>query len=223
MTGFEILICKTCLKPNRVGTRCHECNESLRLSLRSRAERGRGPRGIPILSFGSYEGVWGESIRRLKRAALPHSCAGAFDLFCNVSEHWSKELGESAQSCEALVAVPSNPWRCLGQTDLSRFFALRISQLTKVPVAPELLAYPSTRTIGGGQKLRTAFERRRSMQSSGFQLTHLRPQTWKPRSVMLVDDVSTTGASLESCTRILEATGISVKGWIVLANVELKR
>ena len=108
---------------------------------------------------------------------------------------------------EALVPIPIHPARRRKRGfNQAEELAVRLGRLTDMPVLPELLVRVR-RTAP--QKELSAAERLKNLQeafavSGGF----LERSGGKvPSGVILVDDIYTTGSTMEACARILKAAG----------------
>lgn len=98
------------------------------------------------------------------------------------------------------VPVPLHPWRSFrrgfNQADaLARGVGIPVRVLLRRP------------RIGRPQAGLHAEERRRNVE--GLYVMHRRPWTQVPRTVVLVDDVMTTGATADACARELKAGGVT--------------
>ncbi len=95
-----------------------------------------------------------------------------------------------------IVPVPSAPLRSLGRGfDPAAEIAAALAELTELPLEPCL------RRRGGGRQLG-----RRRAQRIGHP-PRIEARGPVPRSVLLVDDVLTTGATLSACARALREAG----------------
>jgi ComF family protein len=99
---------------------------------------------------------------------------------------------------DLVVPVPLHPWR-----RLRRGFnqAAELARRLDVPVAHALWRRRATAPQSG---LRPA-QRRRNVRRA-FMLSPLAPDL-RGRCVVLIDDVKTTGATLDACARVLKAAG----------------
>jgi ComF family protein len=112
------------------------------------------------------------------------------------------------ESCDVVVPVPLHPLRRLSRgfnqaDDLARCLSIRVSP-----------ALRRTRNTGSQADLPAAS--RHANVRGAFAVT--RPSEIRGRCIVLVDDVSTTGATLESCARTLLEGGAQEVRAIIAAR-----
>ena len=114
---------------------------------------------------------------------------------------------------DAVVPVPLHPWR-----HLRRGFnqADELAQALGRPVWRPL----RRRTLGVPQATLSGDQRRDNVKSA-YCMSRLRAGalTRRPKYVVLVDDVMTTGATLDACSRVLREAGVEWIGALTLARV----
>ena len=121
-----------------------------------------------------------------------------------------------AAECDVIAPVPLHRWRLLKRRyNQSALLALRLGKLAGRPVMPDLLlrtrATPSQGSLSGA-------ERRRNVRNA-FAAASRHAALVRNRSILLVDDVFTTGATLEACARALKKAGARRVDAVVLARV----
>lgn len=150
---------------------------------------GAGPPGLDrAWSSAPHEGVARDLVAALKfRRLLPAAAMMAERI------HW---MAPSTVLSGAVVPVPTAPLRSLARGfDPARELAAALAARADLPLVPCL------RRRGGGRQR----GRRRAERIGHPPLVEARGEA--PRSVLLVDDVLTTGATLSSCARALRAAG----------------
>lgn len=96
----------------------------------------------------------------------------------------------------SIVPVPSSRLRSLGRGfDPAGEIAAALAERTGVPLRPCLSRTDLGRQLGGRRAQRIG------------QPPHVRLRGEAPRSVLLIDDVITTGATLAACARALRGGG----------------
>ena len=101
--------------------------------------------------------------------------------------------------------------------DQAKELASALAKRLSLPLVPTLV-----RRGKNAQKLMSASERRKYSLKSYYARDDVPPEFINKR-FLLVDDVATTGATLEACAKILRDSGIAAKvSAAVLANTELK-
>ena len=152
--------------------------------------------GLTVHALGLYRGELRTIVRTAKSGRSPASVtrlAGAI-------------RGTFPLAATIAVPIPSSPagfrQRGWGLSD-------RVARLTTLPVEA-VLAFSHPRTQRGLDIQRRWSER---------EIIVLRADRVRGRTVLLVDDVCTTGATLTHAMRALEAEGVTVIGALVLASV----
>jgi ComF family protein len=190
-------ICGSPLKPNWQVKICPDCRE-------------RRPRVTRIRSGFLYEGIVTQLIREVKFARR----ARALEFFAG--ELYSKWMPDFPRSITAIVPVPLHPSREWERTfNQSVLLARELSKLSGIPVVELLRRQKRTlpQTSLSGQA------RRRNL-NGVFRFRSSTPDL--PRSVILVDDVVTTGATLEACAGTLRKAGVRKVYCLTIARAVLK-
>jgi ComF family protein len=156
-----------------------------------------------------YDDASRELILKFKHGDQTHFAA----LFARWVGRAAADLVEEA---DAVAPVPLHPFRLISRrynqaAEIARPFA-RAADLEYLPDA--LVRSRRTETQGG----KSGSGRRRNVQGAFLVPEHRRKQV-KGRRILLVDDVMTTGATLESCARALLKAGARAVDVVVVAKV----
>jgi len=186
-------VCPRCGKPQPGGTLCPSC-----LNWRAAIDGIRAP-------F-RFEGIIREAIHQLKYRNLR---ALSEPLARLLSDHYLN----APLPGEVLVPVPIHEKRLRERGyNQSRLLAQEMSRFTYLPVVDNCLirrrhALPQTRS--------KTVEERRSNVSGAFSC---RDHRLKGKQVLLIDDVATSGATLDACAAALKADGASSVWGLTLAR-----
>lgn len=123
---------------------------------------------------------------------------------------------ENFMTCDYLIPVPLHPGRLRKRGyNQSELLARQLSHLVGIPAVENALFRvvdnePQTRTL-------SAEERRRNVDN----IFHCNYENVKGRDIIIVDDVCTSGATLESCARALKEAGATrVYGFTLAREVK---
>ncbi len=136
---------------------------------------------------------------------------------------WLARAGrELVDDADVIAPVPLHPLRLWRRRfNQSALLARELSHRAggKAAFAPELLRRVRATPTQGGLN---AAERRRNVRGA-FAVNARRAGQVSGRRILLVDDVYTTGATLDACTRALLKTGAGAVDVLVLARVDRPR
>lgn len=233
LRGIEPLVpvqCAVCREPGE--SVCRPCRRLLHRSCSRprRAESGSAQlAGLPVVAAGTYE-------FELAVCLMAFKDGGRADLLAVLAPILARAvrvgLGEGAQG-QVLVPIPTSA------AALRRRWSDPVGQLlaragrqgllpTGVRVEPWLGHRTRTAAAAlrrgdvahsGAQKTRDAAARARAEDPFVLQRPWRRLRCAVPDSVVLVDDVLTTGSTLSRAARRLQAGGIAVRGAVVLGAV----
>jgi len=130
---------------------------------------------------------------------------------------WLAEVGRELQiGIDVIAPVPLSRWRLLSRRfNQAAVLAREVSRQTGIAVDPHLLQRRrSTKTQVG----LTHDQRRRNV-AGAFSVPRGRRASLQGRSVLLIDDVITTGATVEACARALKRAGAARVDVLALALV----
>jgi ComF family protein len=124
--------------------------------------------------------------------------------------------GPSLAQSDLIAPVPLHRWRLFRRRyNQAALLALNVARLSGRPAAPDLLLrHRMTRSQGGLSRT----GRRRNVEGA-FTLNPIWAERVRGARVVLVDDVLTTGATLDACCRVLRMAGAAHIEALTLARV----
>ena len=191
-------ICARCGDPiARLDAGCSGCSGHTKAVTRARA-------------IGQYEGTLREIIHALKYS-------GRHSLARPLAERMRQRGSELLEKVDCVVPVPLH-WRREYERGFNQ--AREIARHLGLPVVDALVRRRSTRA-----QVELAADRRRANVAGAFALRRswLRNCAIRDKTVLLIDDVSTTGATLDSCATVLRDAGASDVYALTAARVVTRR
>jgi ComF family protein len=130
---------------------------------------------------------------------------------------WLAQAGaELLATADMLVPVPLARWRLLRrQFNQAAILAQELSRSTGIPFDPHILR----RTRATASQVGLSHEERRRNVRGAFDVASRRANALSGRRIVLIDDVITTGATVEACARALLAAGAGQVDVLALALV----
>lgn len=170
------------------------------------------PADFPVIldattvEIGAFGGALAQAIYRLKYNRQPHIARPLGDLMAQAAQQLTEKIDE-------VVPVPLATSRLRERGyNQAALLAARIARYLHVPHKPMRLR----RVIETGQLAHQAQDVRKQSVQGAFLCNH----NMEGRSVLLVDDVLTTGATLGSCMEALYKSGAANVMLCVAARVE---
>jgi ComF family protein len=132
---------------------------------------------------------------------------------------WLARAGaDLVHACGLIAPVPLHRWRLLMRAyNQSALLANALGRLTAKPVVPDALKRCKPTPSQGG------LDRGARRRNVARAFTVQRPQRVAGKRVLLIDDVLTTGATVDACARTLRAAGAAAVDVLVLARVPAPR
>jgi len=132
--------------------------------------------------------------------------------------HWMVRSGVSLfENSDIVIPVPLH-WRRLFLRRYNQAALLAQAATSAAGGVPVLCAALARRRNDPSQSGRSASARRANVRS-GFKVFPRGRDRLKGKRVLIVDDVFTTGATVEACTRVLRAAGASEVSVLTLSRV----
>jgi ComF family protein len=209
--GLEFVFQSPCPLCQRVAAPifCRDCKQKL-LGCRRSASKIEVPDLPPLYGWGSYEGALKQSLAKLKY--------GRQRRIAEPLGHWLAELWEP-RLMRQWVAVPIPLHRDREQQrgyNQAHLIAQSFCQSTGLPLRPQGLVRPHATTAQYGLSRTDRYQNLQSAFSLGPDFRKVSP---KP-SVILIDDIFTTGATLKAAVNTLQNSGIHVAALFAIAVSE---
>ncbi len=146
-----------------------------------------------------YDDASADMVLRFKYSDATHLSR----LFANLLRQTGDEtLG----NCDVILSVPLHRWRLLKRRyNQAALIAESLSKLTHMPHWPLALTRVKS-TESQGHKTKSA---RIENVRGAFQVSQSHADRLRYKKVVLIDDVMTSGATLNTCTRALSKAGVS--------------
>lgn len=168
------------------------------------------PAGTPVLALGEYGGPLADEIRRLKYEDETHLAAPLGRALADRLLARSDLLSDRSW----LVPVPLHPLRLAERGyNQAALLAKQVSRSTQARFLPSALS----RCVATKAQARLSRTERRENMDSAFGLD-ARPELLRAGTVFLIDDVVTTGSTIDACRNVLLAHGIEVRAVLALAR-----
>lgn len=162
--------------------------------------------GIDPVAVGAYGGALARAIQRFKYEDQPHLARPLGALL-------SEACHRSRVEAEAVVPVPLHPRRLVERGyNQSALLAQHVARHLRAKVVGSALA----RIFDTVPQVELAREARRTNVEGAFHV--VRKTSVERRVVVLVDDVSTTGATIRACRRALLEAGVTQVTSVVVAR-----
>jgi ComF family protein len=143
--------------------------------------------------------------------------ADRLDLAPMLARWLSRAAADLLDEAEAIAPVPLHPMRLLRRRyNQAAEIARPLSRLADLPYLPDVLVRRRATDSQGGK---SGSGRRRNV-AGAFVVPPSRVRQVQGRRILLVDDVMTTGATLEGCARALKAAGAARVDVAVVARVK---
>ena len=191
--------------------RCAACNGALRASAivfcaACAVSVERCHERASVAAYGEYGGALATSIRRLKYESCPHLARPLGSLL--------RHLGrESSLRADLVIPVPLHPRKLVERGyNQAALLAHHVAAEVRAPVVTRALA----RIVDTSVQAELSREARRANVGEAFRV--IRPQFVERRSVLLVDDVATTGSTLAACEAALRDAGAGSVSSVVIAR-----
>ncbi len=154
--------------------------------------------------------------RESRGLILPFKHSDRTDLAPALAKLMIQEAREFLNDSDLIIPVPLHHFRLFTRRyNQAALLAKEISRLTKIPVALMLLQR-HRKTPSQGQLTRA--QRLTNLQGA-FSVAKNKTALLKNKKILLIDDVMTTGATANACTRVLLKAGAKTVRVLTLAHV----
>ncbi len=192
---------------------CARCGYPFAFDLGPSALCGACSRETPPFDRARFVMRYDERSRDLVIAFKHRDRTDAAPVFAGLMRRAGAELIESA---DLVAPVPLHRWRLLSRRfNQAALLAIALGARAALPVVPDLLV---RRRHTPSQGRLDPAARRRNV-SGAFDVPPKRRARVEAKRVLLVDDVLTTGATVEACAKALRRRGAAAVDVLVLARV----
>lgn len=200
---------------------CRNCLDAMPLTRESDPEAAAVASveaGFPVAAVGKYGGPLRDAVHLLKYARRDDLARPLAALMGDLLARLERQRGGAWKRSRLLVPVPLHPARERRRGyNQAQLLAVRLSRRFGIPLAPRRALRRCGRTA---PQTGRGVERRRENMRGAFRAGW--QKGLRGKRVLLVDDVITTGATLEACAAALRAAGCGEVTGVVLARTPKK-
>lgn len=132
----------------------------------------------------------------------------------------SRAAADLIAEADAIAPVPLHPFRLIARRfNQAAEIARPLARMSRLAYLPDALVRAKRTDSQGGKSARG----RRLNVRAAFSVTEAGRKAVKGRRILLIDDVLTTGATAEACTKALMASGARAVDLAVVARVRTAR
>ena len=132
----------------------------------------------------------------------------------------SRAAADLIEDADAIAPVPLHPFRLMSRRfNQAAEIARPLARMSRLAYLPDAMVRAKRTDSQGGKSARG----RRLNVRAAFSVTEAGRKQVKGRHILLIDDVLTTGATAEACTRALMAAGARAVDLAVVARVRTAR
>ncbi len=151
-----------------------------------------------------------------RRLVLSFKHGGRQEGLSVFAQHMKRAGRSLFEGCDALLPVPLHPSRLRARRyNQSLILARALSKQTGIAVAPDILQRVKATSSQGGK----SYSGRKRNVSGAFAVRASAKNRVKGKAFILIDDVYTTGSTLEACAKTLKRAGAARVDTITLARV----
>ena len=175
---------------------------------------------IPLYSWGIYDGALKRAIAACKYENHPEIMEA---IAKKIADTWKRSLNIQIPNFKKIAVVPiplhDNKLKSRGFNQ-AEIIARRFCDLTAIPCTPQLLQ--RVKDTKAQMQTKTIQEREQNL-SKAFTVPSAQvSQRTNSRSVILFDDIYTTGATIREAIATLATSKMTVRGVIVIARPQFK-
>ena len=192
---------------------CEQCGRPMEIDLGAGNTCGACIAHSPVYDAARAPLIYNETASRLVLGFKRGGRREGLKLFAN----WMRgAAGDLLDTTDYILPVPLH-YRRLAQRGFNQagWLAQSLSRSTGIPTRVDGLQRTRATPIQGHM---SASARRRNV-SGAFRVNPRHAKTFRNRRIALIDDVLTTGATVNACARVLKKSGVSYVGVVTLARV----
>ncbi len=190
---------------------CKDCKQSVQHSLMARFAPHEFNDSLNLYSATQYSKTISRLVTKWKYQPQLDCSELQRSFLRDMAEYTAAALPET-HNFQGIIPVPSHPIRSLFETDLSLLWACELARFLKLPVLHDVIRYKHLFSVP--QKLRNREQRKQQH----LRFTCTSNKRSQPSSVLLADDVCTTGATIEECSKLLTMNGFVCNNAIVISQ-----
>lgn len=214
---FYPKICYLCNAPLQANGLCHECWNKIIFIENPTCKTCANPFAYDMgdeiscaqcmqndmyIDYAKTTMKYDKNTRKLIMGYKNHNCFYLTNLFCNLMNN---AIREWVTDLHYIIPIPLHHWRFFWRGyNQAAVLAKHLSKITQIPCLPDgLLKVKWTQSQSNFNK-----EDRKKNILNAFEINHVYEMQIKNKNILIIDDVTTTGATLNCAAKILKKSGV---------------